>query len=259
VLELSACLELLFREEPVFAARVGLAVTAGIPCVEFWTWRDKDVAAIGSALAATGARLEAFVSEPQGQLVDTRTHDAFAAGVGESAQLAQSLGCHNLIVLAGQRMPDVDERDQRLAVARALRRAAPLAAERGVTLLLEPLNTRVDHVGYFLDSTHEGLAIVEEVAAPNVRLLLDVYHSAVMSERLGEVVGDRASLIGHVHLADAPGRHEPGSGAIEWPEAIRWLERSGYTGRLGLEYEPTGDSASSLSFINRVLEQCQRA
>jgi hydroxypyruvate isomerase len=253
VLELSACLEWLFWEEPVFADRVARAVEAGISRVEFWTWRDKDVSAIGSALAETGARLEAFVSEPQGQLVDARTHDAFTAGVAESAQTSRLLGCDSLIVLAGERMHDVTDGDQRRAVVAALGRAAPVADEQGITLLLEPLNTRLDHVGHFLDSTLEGLAIIEEVAEPNVRLLLDLYHSAVMSERLEEVVGDHLSLVGHIHVADAPGRHEPGTGSIEWPAAIRWLERSGYTGRLGLEYRPTGDSVSSLSFINRVL------
>jgi hydroxypyruvate isomerase len=254
MLELSACIEWLFWEEPVLADRVARAVDAGIESVEFWSWQDKDVPAIGLALAETGARLEAFVSEPSGQLVDPRTHDAFAAGVAESAQTAGLLGCRSLIVLAGEQRQDVSVGDQRQAVVTALRRAAPIAAEHGITLLLEPLNTRVDHVGHYLDSTLEGLAIVEEVAEPNIRLLLDLYHSAVMDERLEEAVGDRMGLIGHIHVADAPGRHEPGTGAIDWPATIQWLEQRGYTGRLGLEYQPTGDTSGSLSFIERALK-----
>ena len=252
MLELSACIEWLFREEPVFVDRVGRAVGAGVPCVEFWSWRDKDVPAIGAALAETGARLAAFVSEPVGRLVDPRTHDAFVAGVAESAQTARLLGCRSLIVLAGDRLSDVSDADQRRAVVTGLRLAGPVAAEHGVALLLEPLNTRIDHVGHFLDSTAEGLAIVEEVAEPNVRLLLDLYHAAVMGEHL-EAVGDRLSLIGHIHVADVPGRHQPGTGTIDWEQTIRWLERSGYNGCLGLEYQPTGDTVSSLALITQTL------
>jgi hydroxypyruvate isomerase len=252
VLELSACIELLFLEEPLFADRIRRAAEAGIASVEFWAWRDKNLPEIGSALVETGVRLEAFVSQPGGRLVDPRTHDPFLAGVTESAHVAESLGCRNLIVLAGDRRSGVDDLGQRRAVVAALQRAAPRADAYGVALLLEPLNSRVDHIGHFLDSTLAGLAIVEDVDKPNVRLLLDLYHSAVMGELLEEVVGERMGLIGHVHAADAPGRHEPGTGAIDWPAAIGWLQHNGYAGRFGLEYQPTSDTSSSLRFIEHV-------
>jgi hydroxypyruvate isomerase len=155
--------------------------------------------------------------------------------------------------LAGDAVAGLSDEQQHDNIVSALRASATLADERGVTLLLEPLNTRVDHVGHYLDSTRHGLAIVEEVAAPNVRLLLDLYHAAVMEEELDEIVGDRMDLIGHVHVADAPGRHEPGTGRIEWRETLGWLQRSGYGGRLGLEYQPTGETVSSLSFVVDVM------
>jgi hydroxypyruvate isomerase len=252
VLELSACIEWLFAEEPNFAQRVSLAANADIHWVEFWTWRDKPIGELAAALRANDARVTSFVSQPEGRLVDPATHDAFISGVVESADAAQQLGCKGLIVLAGDARPDVGRRVQRRAVVDALRRAAPLAAARGVTLLLEVLNTRVDHPGHFLDSTAEGLGIVEEVEAANVRLLYDLYHAAVMGEDCEREIDGRAELIGHVHLADAPGRHEPGTGAMPWEATLSWLERIGYTGRVGLEYMPTtGDTLDSLSWRDR--------
>ena len=257
--ELSACVEWLFAaEEPEFAARIARASAAGLPAVEFWTWKDKDVDAIRMVLDETGVQVTAFMSQPEARLVDPTTHDRFMEGIEVSAQVAESIGCRNLIVLAGDRLDQISTADQRRAVAKALKQAAPRAAAHGVSLLLESLNTRIDHVGHFLKRTADGLNIIEEVAEPNVRFLLDLYHSAVMNEQLDEQVGNRIHLVGHVHVADVPGRHEPGTGNIDWPGTIGWLQQAGYTGWLGLEYQPTGDTLASLSFITDVLEPHRR-
>ena len=252
MLEYSACIEWLFGEEPSFARRVSLAAAAGIHWVEFWDWRDKPLTELGDALRVTGSRVTSFVSEPEGRLVDPGTHEEFLAGVVESARVAESLGCHGLIVLAGDAFPDESRTAQRDAIVSALRRAAPLAAARGVTLLLEPLNTKVDHQGYFLDSSVEGLEIIDEVGAGNVKLLYDVYHSVVMDEDPEQVIDGRVDLIGHVHLADSPGRHEPGTGTMPWQTILHSLERAGYAGRVGLEYMPTnGQTLRSLAWRDR--------
>ncbi len=254
MIELSACIEWLFAEEPSFAARVSRAAEAGLPCVEFWTWRDKDIVEIAEALDSSAVRLTSFLSQPEASLVDGTTHPAFLVGVEESAPVAASLGCHNLIVLAGDRLAGVDDWEQREAVVAALRAAAPLAAEHGVTLLLEPLNTRVDHVGAFLDATRDGLDIVEAVAVDNVRLLLDIYHAVVMGESPQDAVGDRMDLVGHIHLADVPGRREPGTGTIDWTAIATWLSASGYDGAVGLEYMPSGSrTADSIALIKSEL------
>jgi hydroxypyruvate isomerase len=249
VVELSACIEWLFAEEPVFDNRVRAAAAAGLGCVEFWTWRDKDIRALRTALEETGVRLTTFVSEPESQLVDPKEHAAFIGGVEKSARVAASLDCHSLIVVAGDDRTGVAREEQHRAVVAALRAAAPGAAAYGVDVLLEPLNSRVDHMGHFLDSTAEGFEMIEEVGASNVRLLYDMYHSVVMGERPEEVLSGRVELVGHIHLADAPGRHEPGSGTIDWPKEISWLRESGYRGRLGLEYMPTEDTAKTLGQI----------
>ncbi len=133
-------------------------------------------------------------------------------------------------MLAGDELPGVDRRTQHDAVVAALRRAAPIANGEGVMLLLENLNTRVDHPGHYLDRTPEALDIIDEVDDPSVRLLFDLYHAVVMDESPAEVLAGRLDRVAHVQIADVPGRHEPGSGRIDWAAELGWLLGHGYRG-----------------------------
>jgi hydroxypyruvate isomerase len=248
--ELSACIEWLFGEEgDGLESRIRAAADAGVPAVEFWGWRHRDIGRIARVLGETGVELTAFAVDPALPLGEPARHDAVVAAIAESAAAAAELGCRNLIVVSGDRDERMGADDQRTAIVALLARAAPVAAERGVALLLEPLNTRVDHAGTFLDSTSEGFGIVDEVGVANVKLLFDLYHSVVMGERMEDVLAARLGAVGHVHIADAPGRHEPGTGAIDWTRAFAWLDAQGYDGRIGLEYEPLGSTGDSLAAI----------
>jgi hydroxypyruvate isomerase len=247
--ELSACIEWLFADEATFARRIPRAADAGLNHVEFWTWRDKDLDAIAGELEGTTVEVTSFVSQPEGRLVDSATHDLFLTGVTESALVAQRLRCHGLIVLAGDTVSGVGRSVQRQAIVDALRRAAPIAADHDVTLLLEPINTRLEDPDYYLSSTRDGLDIIEDVSAPNVRLLYDIYHSVVMGEAPTLVLNGRVGLVGHVHVADVPGRHEPGTGHIDWASTIGWLQSAGYEGLYGLEYMPSATTEESLTGI----------
>ena len=132
-------------------------------------------------------------------------------------------------------------------LVQCVRRAAEKLAGSGVVLAIEPLNDRVDHPGYFLTSTIEGLDIVDEVGRPEVRLLYDIYHAAVMGESI-ELLDGRVDRVAHAHLADVPGRHEPGSGTLDWQRRIDWLDAHGYTGLVGLEYVPLAGGVPELVF-----------
>jgi hydroxypyruvate isomerase len=247
----SACLELLFAEAPVFSDRFQLAREAGFEAVEFWRWRDKDLGKVRQAISETGVTLHGFVAEPMLPLTDPAQRKSFLVGLGESIDAAHQLGTKNLIAQAGDEIGSLPRKQQHRAIVAGLAEAAPSLENAGVTLLLEPLNTLVDHPGYYLAYTPEALDIVEEVGSPNVRLLYDIYHSAVMGESPREVLDGRVSLLGHVHLADAPGRGEPGSGRIPWREHLDWLDEHGYKGYVGLEYRPRGDTLSSLALLTR--------
>jgi hydroxypyruvate isomerase len=110
----------------------------------------------------------------------------------------------------------------------------------------------VDHPDYFLDSTAEALDLVREVNEPSVRVLYDMYHSIVMGEEPAEILDGWGDLVGHVHIADVPGRNEPGIGKIDWRRQLAALRTAGYFGPIGLEYLPSRDTISSLEFIRHL-------
>lgn len=242
----SACIEWLFAEHGDFPARVRAAHAAGLDAIEFWRWSSKDLDALEAAVRETGMPVAGLLAEPMVPLTDPAQHEAFLEGLKRSIEVAQRLGAPALIAQAGADLPGHPRSQQRAALATALGRSADILAGSGVVLMLEPLNTRVDHVGYFLPSTREGLDIVDEVGRPEIRLIYDIYHSAVMDEEIAEVLSGRLDRVVHVHLADAPGRHEPGSGSMDWQRRLAWLEAAGYTGLVGLEYKPTGPTLETL-------------
>jgi len=245
----SACIEWLFAAEvPEFADRIRAAKAAGLDAVEFWRWSSRDLDQIEKALAETGLPLAGLLCEPFAALTNSQDHERFLAGVSESLAVAKRLGAPMLIVSAGDEQAGVSRAEQHAAIVRVLKEAAKLLEGSGVVLGLEPLNDRVDHPGYYLTSTEEGLDIVDEVGRPEVRLVYDIYHSAVMGEATEAVLKGRLDRVVHVHLADAPGRGEPGSGAMDWSDRLEWLEEQGYAGYVGLEYRPTIDTLEGLAF-----------
>jgi hydroxypyruvate isomerase len=242
----SACIEVLFGEAGPAPQRVRAAAAAGFANVEMWGWSDKDVDALEAALHETGVHLEGMVCEPLARIVDPAQHQHWLEGLAESLSVATRLGARALFVQSGELRIGVPREEQREALARALSAGAELVAGRGVRLLLEPLNTRIDHPGTFLDHTPEALEVVRAVGRPEVALLYDIYHSVTMGETPQRVLAGQLSNVGHVHLADVPGRHEPGSGGLPWRAVLDWLESEGYRGRVGLEYWPTHSTLSSL-------------
>lgn len=244
----SACIEWIFAEEcPDIGDRVRAARDAGLEGVEFHLWRDKPLEQLKAALDETGMKLTSFVVEPRRSLVDPAQHGEFLTAVEESLVAAKTAGSPALVVASGFEREGVSRAEQHDEAVGVLRKAAALAEAAGVTLFLEPLNTRVEHPGMFLSSTAEGLDMVEEVGSPALRLLFDAYHSATMDEDIDAVLDGRAHLVGHVQFADSPGRHEPGTGTIDWPRVVSALRRHGYDGAVGLEYKPTAPAAESLA------------
>lgn len=248
----SACIEWLFAAEaPEFADRIGLAKEAGLAAVEFWSWSTKDLDAVEAALRRTGMNLAGILCEPIIDLTDPANHAAFLAGVRASMAAAQRLGAKVIIAQSGNLLPDVPRADQHRAIVEVLRAAAEVLAGSGVVLALEPLNDKVDHPGYYLTSTTEGLDIVDEVAADEVRLLYDIYHAAMMGEPIDLLAG-RIDRLVHVHLADTGGRAEPGTGTLDYAERLAWLSGQRYDGLVGLEYRPSGPTLDTLSFRQNV-------
>jgi hydroxypyruvate isomerase len=161
---------------------------------------------------------------------------------------ARRLGARRLNALLGA-VHGVSKESARDTAIRNLSMAARLADPAGVTVLVEPVNT-VDLPGYFAPTTREAADLITEVNVPNVRMLFDVYHSAQMNEDPIDSLCRYFSLIDHIHIADFPGRHEPGTGWQKLSEFVSECVRLGYQGFIGLEYQPSRDTVSSLSWLD---------
>lgn len=252
--QFSACIEWLFaREGDDFADRIRLAHAAGLNAVEFWRWANKDLDAIASAISETGIAVAGIVAEPMIALTNPANKEAWLEGLRASVGVTQRLGAPVLIAQAGDDLPEFSRVEQRAALVSALRAGADILKGSGVRLGLEPLNTLVDHAGYYLSSTVEGLDIVDEVGRPEVGIVYDIYHSAVMGERTEDAIGRRVDRIVHVHVADHPGRNNPGTGEIDLADRLNWLFAHGYEGRVGLEYRPKTRDAEAIQAVVKLL------
>lgn len=252
--QFSACIEWLFaRDGDAFADRIRLAQAAGLDAVEFWHWRNKDLDAIAAAVAETGIAVSGLVAEPMIALTNPANKEAWLKGLRESVTVAQRLGAGVLIAQAGDDLPEFSRTEQRAALVAALSAGAEILKGSGVRLGLEPLNTKIDHVGYYLSSTEEGLDIVDEVGRAEIGIVYDVYHSAVMGEKTEHVIGSRVDRVVHVHVADHPGRGNPGTGDIDLADRLNWLYAQGYGGRVGLEYKPRTSDAEAVRAVVRSL------
>ncbi|WP_323013107.1 hydroxypyruvate isomerase family protein [Devosia sp.] len=253
-MKLSACIEWLFSDaSDDFAERIRLAKAAGLDAVEFWFWSNKDLDAIAAALDETGLPLSGFVAEPMIALTDPANHSAFLAGLKTSMQTAQRLGARVLIAQAGDDLPGRTREEQHAALVECLKAAAGILEGSGVRLGVEPLNTLIDHKGYYLSSTREALNIIDEVGRPEIGIVYDLYHSYVMGEKIEEVLKDRVSRVLHAHVADHPGRNDPGHGKINLGKRLAWLYDNGYSGAVGLEYRPDGSTADALQKVRATL------
>lgn len=246
----SACIEMLFVPETAdFAQRISLAKGAGFDRVEFWLWSNKDLDAIERALGDTGVRLAGIVAEPFAELTREGDHDRFLAGLEKSRDVALRLGAPILICQSGPLLAGIERARQHDALTSAMARSADVLQGSGVRLALEPLNDRVDHKGYYLTSTAEGLAICAAVNRPEIGLTYDMYHSMVMGEDPEAVLAGGLDHIFHVHIADHPGRNQPGSGTLPLKQKLAWLTAQGYAGPVGLEFKPTGTTADALAVM----------
>lgn len=232
----SACIEMLFADQPGdFARRIGLAQQAGFKAVEFWLWSNKDLAALEAVLRQTGVKVLGFVAEPMISLVDPASHDRFLAALPDSIAVAQRLGAPFLYIQAGRAVSGVARQVQAQALTDCLKRAADVLQGSDVTLLLEPVS---DAAGGYLERAADGLPIIAAVDRPEVRLLYDLYHAAMAGEPVAATIGPDIHLIGHVHVADHPGRGAPGTGSLDLAGDMAWLRAQGYTGWFGMEHRP---------------------
>ncbi|MEQ5835784.1 hydroxypyruvate isomerase [Marinobacter sp. NFXS9] len=175
--------------------------------------------------------------------------DEFREGVARALDYAGALECTRLNCLAGIKPVGLDDGVARDTLVANLRWAAQQLAPAGITLTVEAINSRVDMPGFFLDTAEKTLAMIEAAGEPNMALQYDLYHMQIMSGDLIRSLERYLPDIGHIQFADNPGRHEPGTGEINFDRIFSTLDEIGYSGWVSAEYHPSGATSASLSWL----------
>jgi hydroxypyruvate isomerase len=172
----------------------------------------------------------------------------FDASLDKGLDYAEAIGCGMVRMRAGVVPPGVERRDLWPVYLDRLHQAAEAAARRGITLLIKPIGATTTP-DYFLDDPYAGLRAVDMVGLRNIRLLFDAFHATNAGVDAARFIARHADVIAHIHIADYPGRHEPGTGAFSFARLFTAIDGAGYRGRIGLEYIPTGDTRSGLEWL----------
>ncbi len=175
----------------------------------------------------------------------------FRDGVATAVRYATALGVSQLNCLAGIAPAGADEALIRRTFVDNLRYAATQLGAAGLNLLIEPINTK-DIAGFYLNRTDQALDILNEVGATNARVQYDIYHAQRTEGELGATLAKHLARIGHIQLADNPGRHEPGTGEINYAWLFKHLDAIGYGGWIGCEYKPATTTTAGLGWRERL-------
>ena len=257
---LSVMLWTVYKDLP-FEQRLEKVAEAGYQAVElvkeFENWTDADFRRANSKKRSLGITFDATAGVWTGT-ADPRARDKFVGDLKNFLPIAEKLECSAIIVLSGNRVEGLSHDAHHEACIEALKRGADLAAKQKATLLLENIDQE-ENPKYYLTSVAEGLEIIRKVNHPNVKFLYDFYHEQIAEGNLIEKLEKNIDLIGLVHIADVPGRHEPGTGEINYANIFRKLAELKYDRYAAMEFEPAGDPVAALrSARELVMRSVQR-
>jgi len=250
----AANLSMLFTEVP-FMERFGLAKAAGFSYIEYLLPYDYQASDLKAQLEANHLQQVLFnlpcgdwAKGERGIAANPARSEEFRQGVVKAIEYALILGVSQVNCLAGKRAAGYDDATHWATLVDNVRYAAGLLQEKGIKLVIEAIN-HYDIPGFFLNRTEQVLQLIEEVGLTNVYVQYDVYHAQREEGELVGTIRKNLNKIGHVQIADNPGRHQPGTGEINYPFIFKELDTLGYEGYIGLEYVPSPDSQSSLGWV----------
>ncbi|MBN1835102.1 MAG: TIM barrel protein [Spirochaetales bacterium] len=266
---IGVCIETFFSDLP-YRERIRKVKELGFSTYEFWFHdkrfdgkglidEPKDFDEIAGLNRELGLTTTDFVfNHPDGgvvgALIDAGDRSLILDSLEEMLGLARKIGCKAFISGSGNKRTGLRREQAIENMVETLGAAAKICARDGVTLILEPFNSKVDHPDYFLDDPATCVQVLEAVDHPNAKMLFDIYHMQIMSGNILAFVRENLRHIAHFHIAGVPGRHEPEASELNYPFIIREILEMGYQGNFGLEYWPTVDSAESLRRTQRYLE-----
>lgn len=249
----SACIEMLFKElEP--AERIKAAEKCGYAAVEFWHWHRWDTEMVRDsgmpvALALASSADEGLREEFRkvGMLTGNSVKP-FTELIHESLEAMKPLGLRTLAVGPMQAIDGISREEQEEHMIECLKAVKPMVDASGIRLAIEPLNPLIDHVGCYLSTSEQAYRIVRS-AGEGFGVLFDIYHQQITEGNLINNIRAGIDVIHHFHVADVPGRHEPGTGEINYANVLKVIADLDYSGYIGCEFMPTTDSAEASKYI----------
>lgn len=251
--KISCCIDMMFSYCD-FYDRIVEVKKCGINTVEFWQWANKDIAKIKKLLDQNKMKLSVFnIDSKDTKLSQDLSHgilnlgktDEFVSALCESAPVYKKLGASAMIILVGENAPFCEKN-----VLQCLNAAKPICEKENITLVIEPLND-IDHKNYSMPYVKPIFELLKKVKSPNIKLLYDIYHQNMMGDFDIKEIKNNIDLIGHFHVADVPGRHEPGTGKIDYAKIFKEIDKTDYNGYIGLEYKATKKDSETFGFLNR--------
>jgi hydroxypyruvate isomerase len=250
----AANLTMTFQEIP-FMQRFAAASQAGFDSVEFMFPYDYTQAELRQALDDNHLQIVLFnlpagnwAQGDRGVAVNPNRKQEFRDGVEKALVYADALGVKQLNCLVGKKLSEFSDAEQRAAIVENLRYAAEKLAEKGIRLLVEPLNA-YDMPGFYHSTAKQVLDLLDEVGHANAYLQYDLYHEQRGAGELTATLRNHLARIAHIQIADTPGRHQPGTGELNYQYLFSEMDRLGYTGYVGLEYIPEGQTVNSFAWI----------
>jgi len=229
----------------------------GFHGLEFYGWWNLDLAQVAKEQERIGVGIIATCTKFF-NLVDSSKREEYLNGLRQSIEACKVLGTKSLITQTGNVMDGVPREVQQQAMIETLKQCASLCEEAGIVLEVEPLNGLVDHKGHFLQYSDEAVSIIDQVDSPNVKLVFDVYHQQITEGNVIRNATNYLDRINHYHIADNPGRKQPGTGELNYVNILNAIKETGYGGFVGLECGYTIDTDKALEeFKNTILKEVE--
>lgn len=241
-----------------FLDRFQAAKDDGFEFVEFWGWTDKDLDAVKAAAEKAGVGISGFNGDAELSLIDPEQKEAYLDFLKKSVAAAQKVGAKSVTIHSnglgdgGVVIHDYRELSGTVKLCTmfgTLMECAKIAEESGIQMNLEPLNITTDHMGNYLQTTRMAAEMTRLIGSPKLKVLYDAYHMQLNEGSLCDNIRAYGDQFGHIHVADAPGRHEPGTGEINYAKVFDCLEACGYTGLVGFELIPEISTAEAVKAI----------
>jgi hydroxypyruvate isomerase len=239
-----------------FEKRLEVASQAGVESVELVSehidWTDAQIRDMKKLAGSLHLKMDTVMAQSDWKhrpvsMVKPEDREGFLTDVRQAIVFAQKLEIPQIILMSGDDVAGRTHEEQYASMLESVKRAGDLAAKANLTLIIEPLNNKVDHKGFFLSTCGEGLKLVKESQNPHVKLLFDIYHEQVQVGNVIRTMREAAPHVAVFHIADNPGRNDPGTGEMNYENIYKAIASFGYKGYVTMEYLPVGDQTASLT------------